>query len=214
MLALLKRLFGGTGCNRLVVDAFWCDSSVKLPNKVQTPMGSNVTVVNVCVDVHYSIDGGNIILHRVRLSHGGGRITGLSTPINVASDRTGEAWYASYICPESYLVEAIQEDLSSADSRLRKIMMRKWGDVNRDVLVQSLADFLNTHAPPDQIARLIAAAGRGNDIVFTYTKARGNPEARHVFVQGASGNSIRARDHKDDKVKNFRIDRIANARNA
>ncbi len=214
MLGLLKRLFSGRGSNQLVVDAYWCESSVRLPAKVRTPGGSNISVVNVCVDIQYSIDHGNIILQRVQLSRGGGRISGSSTSINVASNRTGEAWFASNICHESQLVDAVQKDLSAKDSRLRRIMMGKWRDVNRESLVQSLADALNSQASPNQIAQLISTAGRGNDIVFTYTKPKGGSETRRVSVQGVSGNSIRARDHKDGKVKNFRIDRISNARNA
>lgn len=214
MFGLLKRLFGSASGNRLVVDGFWCESPIKLPTKARTPMGSKISLVKVCVDIHYSIEGDNIVLHRVQLSRAGGRIAGSTTGVNVASERTGEAWSASEICRESYLVEAVQQDLSSEDSRLRRIMVGKWRDVNRDALVESLADALNAQASPDQIARLISSAGRGNDVIFTYTKPKGVSETRHVSVQGVSGNSIRARDHKDGEVKNFRIDRISDARNA
>ena len=92
--------------------------------------------------------------------------------------------------------------------------MGKWRDDNRDSLVQSLAAALNSQASPDQIAQLISTAGRGNDIVFTYTKPERGSETRRVSVQGVSGNSICARDHKDGKLKNFRIDRISNHRGA
>jgi hypothetical protein len=214
MFGLLKRLFGNGSRDRLVLDGFWCDTPIKLPTKAQTPMGSRVSVVNVCVDIQYSIEGDNIVLHRVQLARGGGRIAGSSTAVNVASERTGEAWSTSQICPESYLVEAVQQDLSWEESRLRRIMIGKWRDANRGALVESLVDGLNAEGSPDQIARLVSTAGRGNDIIFTYTKPKGLSETRHVSVQGVSGNSIRARDHKDGKVKNFRIDRISNARNA
>jgi hypothetical protein len=214
MLKLLRRLIGGRNSNAFVVDAYWCESSVKLPAKLRTPCGSNVTVVNVCVDIHYTVDHGSITLRRVHLSRGGGRIMGSNAPINVAAERTGEAWIASSVCSESQLVDAVQRDLSGDDSRLRRIMMGKWRERNRDGLVKSLADALNAQASPDEIAQLISNAGRGNDIVFTYTKPKGGSDTRRVSVQGVSGNSIRARDHKDGNVKNFRIDRITNARNA
>ena len=214
MLGLLKRLFASSGSNQLVVRAYWCGSSVRLSPKVRTPGGSNVTVVNVCVDIHYSVHHGNITLHRVQLSRGGGRIVASNTPINVAAKRTGEAWFASSICPNSQLVDVVQNDLSTSDSGLRRIMMGQWRDLNRDGLAKSLADAINAQVSPDEIAQLISNAGRGNDIVFIYTKPRGGSETRRVSVQGVSGNSIRARDQKDGRVKNFRIDRITNARNA
>jgi hypothetical protein len=214
MLRILKRLFASGSSNQLDVDAYWCESSVKLPGKVQTPGGSNITVVNVCIDIQYSIERGNIKVQRVQLSRGGGHIFGSSTSINVASERTGEAWFASSICSESQLAEAVTKDLSADDSQLRKIMMAQWRELNRDALVESLADSLNAQATPDEIGQLISTADRGNDIVFAYTKPKSGSETRHVSVQGVFGNSIRARDYKDDKVKNFRIDRISEARNA
>jgi hypothetical protein len=212
MLGLLKRLFAGGGSRQLVIDAHWCASSVKLPAKVKTPLGSNVSVVNVCVDIRYSLDRGNIALHQVQLSRGGGRITGSNAPFNVASVRTGEAWFASNICHESQFLDAVQMDLSAKDSLLRRIILGESRDVNRDSLAQSLADAFNSHASPDEIAQLISTAGRGMGIQFTYTKPNGDSETRRVSVQSVSGNSIRARDHKDGHVKNFRLDRISQAR--
>lgn len=214
MLGLFKRLFGRAAGRTLAIDAFWCESSIKLPGKVHTPLGGNVSVVIVCVDVRFSIEAGNITLHGVQLSRGGTCMVGSSQPHNVASERRGEVWYAPSVCSESQLVEAVQRDLSAADSHLRRIMMAKWRVENRDGLVRSLASALNAHASPNDISNLISAAGRGCDVTFTYTKPKGESETRHVSVQGVSGSSIRALDHKDSTVKNFRIDRITNARNA
>ena len=214
MFGLLKRLFGSASGNRLVVAAFWCDTSIKLPNKVNTPLGSKISVVYVCVDIRYSIKGENIVLHRVQLSRGGTSIIGSNLANHVASVRLGEAWHTSQVCPDSYLIKAVQQDLRLKDSSLLKIMMGKWRDVSRNTLVKSLVDALNARGSPAQIARLISTAGRGNDIIFTYTKPKGVAETRHVSVLGVSGNSIRVRDHRDEKIKNFRIDRISNARNA
>jgi hypothetical protein len=206
-------VFGRKPGKTLVVEAFWCESPIKLPTKVQTPLGRRVTVINVCVDVHFSFEDGNVVLQRVALSRGGGRISGSSLPINVSSQRTGEAWYASSIAPESALIEAVKRDLSVDESRLGRIMLGKWRAQNRPALVRSLVDALNAHASPEEIEGLITTAGRGNDIVFTYTKANGASETRRVCVRGVLGNSIRATDRKDEKVKSFRIDRITNARN-
>jgi predicted DNA-binding transcriptional regulator YafY len=70
------------------------------------------------------------------------------------------------------------------------------------------------HASSEKIGRLLAINGRGHAIVFRYTKPNGESEIRHVTIEGVSGESIRALDHKDNAFKNFRIDRISDARNA
>jgi len=139
---------------------------------------------------------------------------GSEMTINVASKRTGEAWRTFGICSESHLRDAVERDLSSGESRLRRIMMGKWRDVNRDAFAQSVAEALNSRVPAEELARLIATAGRGNEISFTYTKPNGRSQRRQVSVWGVSGKCIRAEDHKDGKVKNFRIDRITNAARA
>ena len=183
MLGFLKRLFASDSASSLIVEAYWCETPIKLPAKVQTPLGSNVSVVKLCVDIHYSIDGDRVLLHQVKMARGGSSIMGSSASINIASDRTGEAWFTSYLCPEQNLAEAVENDLSSKGSRLCKIMFGKWREANRGELVKSLADALNAQAPPDQIADLIANAGRGNEIVFTYTKPNGDSGTRHVTVE-------------------------------
>jgi hypothetical protein len=197
-----------------VVEAYWCETAIKLPTKVQTPLGSSVSVFKVCVDIHYSIECDRVLLQRVKMASSGGSISGSSGSINVASDRTGEAWHASHLCPEQHLIEAVENDLSSKLSRLRKLMLGKWRDANRSTSAKSLVDALNAQASPDQIADLISVAGRGNEIVFTYTKPNGDSATRHVTVEGVLGDSIRALDHKDGKAKSFRIDRITKVRQA
>lgn len=215
-MGFFKDLFTSERARRLVLEGYWCETAIKLPTKVQTPgLGSRVGVVRVCVDIHYSINGDDILLHRVTLaSSGGGSIIGSKKSINVASDRTGEAWYASYLCHKQYLVEAVENDLSRKGVRLRKLLMRKWQEANHGTLVESLVDALNAQASPKQIAELISVAGRDNEIIFTYTKPNGDSSRRHVTVKGVAGDSIRALDHKDGEVKSFRIDRITRARTA
>ncbi len=82
----------------------------------------------------------------------------------------------------------------------------------REVSVRSLADGLNVGLPADQIEELIATSEQPNEIWFTYRKADGQCSVRHVTVQHVAGESIRALDHKDGKTKNFRLDRITEAR--
>jgi predicted DNA-binding transcriptional regulator YafY len=91
-------------------------------------------------------------------------------------------------------------------------MIGKWRDANRGSFVRSLADGLNSQASSQEIASLVANAGRGNDIRFTYTKPDGGSSTRTVSVEGVFRSSLRARDHKDGTLKSFRIDRISNAR--
>ncbi len=176
--------FLGNGGGKLLIEAYWCETPVKLSRKLKTPLGSSISVINVCLDIQYNVDQGQIVLQRVQLSRGGGRIGGSNSAINVASDRTGEAWFESNIGNDSELAEVVTKDLSASDSRLRKIMIGKWRDANRDVLVGSLTDALNAHAAPDEIAQLISNAGRGNDIVFTYTKPDGQSETRPAHIKG------------------------------
>ena len=212
MFGLLKALFGRSPSKALIVEAYWCESAIKLPTKVRTPLGGSVSVITVCVDIHYVVDQDRIDVRRIQLSRGGGGIMGSNSPMNVAAARRGEAWYATSICPESALMEAVQRDLATEGARLRRIMMGKWRELNRGSLLRSLADALNSGAAPTEIATLISTAGRGNDIAFTYTKSDGIPKLRQVSVQGVSGASLRARDHGDGEVKSFRIDRISAAR--
>src|SRR5438874_353170 len=142
MLGFLKRMFTSDSASSLMIEGYWCETVIKLPAKVQTPSGSNVSVVKVCVDIHYSIASDRILIQRVKMARIGGSLMGSSSSINVASDRTGEAWYSSYVCPEESLVEAVEQDLSSGS--LRKVIMGKWRDANRHTLAESLVEALNS----------------------------------------------------------------------
>jgi hypothetical protein len=195
-------------------EGYWCVSTVKLPAKVKTPLGSSISVIQVCVDIDYSVQEGDVTLHRVWLSRGGGTISGSSISMNVAAARIGEGWLASNLCDESLLVQAVDKDLKRNDFQLRKMMIAKWRGQNRDSFTRSLADALNAHASVGEIRTLLATNGQGQAIVFRYTKPKGESEIRRVTIEGISGESIRALDHKDNAFKNFRIDRISEARNA
>ncbi len=82
----------------------------------------------------------------------------------------------------------------------------------RGITVQTLADGLNVGLPAEQIDELIATSEQPNELYFTYQKSDGTFSARHVTVERLTGKSIRGMDHKDGKTKNFRIDRITEAR--
>jgi hypothetical protein len=211
MLGIFGRLFGG-GSDHMTIEGHWCTTSIKLPRRVRTPLDGSVSVVNVCVDIDYRVERGDIVLQRVRLSHGGGSIMGSFVSVNVSAARRGEAWFASSICPQSDLVAAVEDELSSRDSRLRKDMMRQWGKQDSQGLTNSLADALNRQKSSGHIKKLLGEVEDAPNLVFTYTKPGSDPETRHVSVKGVSGDSLRALDYKDGIVKSFRIDRITNAR--
>jgi hypothetical protein len=212
MFRWLKSLFSRPSADTLLVEGYWCESEITLPTKVRTPLGGKVAVITVCVDIHYDVEGDTISVRRVQLSRAGATVMGSGSATNVAAQRRGEAWYATNICPESTLKEAVGSDLAFEKSRLRRMMLAKWRDAKRGPLLSSLADAINHHAPPSEIERLVSTAGRGNDLIFTYKKPDGSSTVRKVTVWGVSGGSLRARDHKDGTVKSFRIERISDAR--
>lgn len=82
----------------------------------------------------------------------------------------------------------------------------------RCLTVQTLTDGLNVGLPTDQIDELVTTSEQPIEIYFTYQRADGQFSARHVTVERLTGQSLRARDHKDGKTKNFRLDRITEAR--
>jgi hypothetical protein len=209
---MLKSLFRRPGTATLVMEGHWCLSEIALPAKVRTPLGGNITIINVCVDIHYVVENGVVVVRKVELSRAGGGIMGSGTASNVAAARTGESWHATHICPESALREALESEAESEKARLRKRMLEQWRQLNRKHLYGSLIEAINAHASPAEIERRVATAGPGNDIAFTYTKPDGSSSTRKVTVQGVSGASLRASDHKDGQVKSFRIDRISKAR--
>jgi predicted DNA-binding transcriptional regulator YafY len=106
---------------------------------------------------------------------------------------------------------AVQAELALKDWGLRRIMVGQWRAENRNDLTQSIADLLNNRSEPEQIAKLIATAGRGKEISFTYTKPDGVSRTWEVSVASVSGNLLRARDLEDGEFKSFRIDRISYA---
>jgi hypothetical protein len=210
LLRLLKSLFGRSSPGTLILEGYWCESEIKLPTKVRTPLGGNITVVTVCVDIRYAVENGDIVVRGVQLSRS--RLMGSGSALNIAAARTGEAWHAAYICPESMLKAVVEADLACEKSRLSRIMRGKWREANRGSLHKSFVEAINDHATPDEIRRLVSEVGSGVHIAFKYAKPDGNSTTRRVTVLGVTGASLRARDHKDDEVKSFRIDRISDVR--
>lgn len=211
MIRFLKRIFAGIDENSLRVEAYWCSNVIKLPSKIETPTGSKVTLITVCVDVNYRLNGPSIEVLRVQLSRSGGLIMGSHEPINVAASRTGEAWFAYGVCPESCLRQVVLDELQMEGSSLRRIMLGKWRQRFGPEDPTPLVDALNAKAAPQDILRLLRGR-RGTRVRFTYTKADGTVSNRDVVVEGMSGNLLRAVEQEGRDAKSFRLDRMNNVR--
>ena len=123
--------------NICTLRGYWCNSAVRLAKPLRTPLGSRITILTVCVDVHYSVQAGEIFLHCVELTKSEG--AGLEA-CNVASPRTGEAFRAIRVYPESELVKAVKDDLSAVPSHLGRLMLGKWREANPDANIPYLAE--------------------------------------------------------------------------
>lgn len=123
--------------NICTIRGYWCNSAVRLAKPLKTPLGSRITILTVCVDVHYSVQGGEIFLHGVEPTKS--EEAGLQA-CNVASPRTGEAFRAIRVYPESELVKAVQDDLSAVPSHLGRLMLGRWREVNPDAKMPYLAE--------------------------------------------------------------------------
>ncbi len=98
------------------IEGWWCETAIRLPKPVKTPLGGRVTSVTVCVDVRYEVQNGDIIIHGVSLA------MPKDGSFNVAAERRGEAWLAARICDDSELLEVVRRELYDG-SRLRKVML-------------------------------------------------------------------------------------------
>ena len=192
------------------IEAFDLDTPIKLPSKVETPLGSKVSVVNLCVDVQYEVRDRQIVIKQARISSRG-RPGPSGQMCNVKAARLGEVWYARQLpISRADLLNTIEQEIALSESNLRRRMIAKWLDGNGSSIAQPVIDALNARQSATEIEALIRTAGRGHRISFTYDSPQRGPERRVVILRGASGNSIRATDTKDDDEKNFRIDRIIN----
>ncbi|MDA8745481.1 hypothetical protein N9N28_12680 [Rubripirellula amarantea] len=218
MFGFLKTLLSDTAGS---VDAYWLETAIRLPRKVRTPSGGNVTIVNACVDVTYAVNGKEITITGASLSRSGGFLG--PREINVSAQRTGEAWYATSLpVSNGSLREAAQNDLKNPKSRLRRIIFGKAGERNRRPTERSkgtrfdlsldLVRALNSHASAEDVQRVLDNGSIHSHITFQYKKADGRSRKRHVVVHGTKGRSIAATDKSDEKRKYFRIDRISGAK--
>ncbi|WP_404305910.1 WYL domain-containing protein [Neorhodopirellula lusitana] len=218
MLGFLKTLFSDSVGS---VDAYWLETAIRLPRKVRTLSGGNVTIVTACVDVNYAVNGNEITITGASLSRSGGLLG--PRKINVSAQRTGEAWYATSLpVSNASLREASQVDLEHSESRLRRIIFGKAGERHRRPTDRSsgtrfdlsldLIHALNSHASVEEVQEVLDSGSIHSHITFQYKKADGRSRKRRVVVHGTKGRSIAATDKSDKKRKHFRIDRISNAK--
>jgi hypothetical protein len=121
MAGFFSALFGG-GSTTCCYVGHWCETPIKFSNKIETPGGSKVSKVKVCVDIWYTVEDDQIIVARAGLSKGGSSLG--DKAVNVATMR-GEAFYAASVCDDKFLKQAVESDVED-DSRLRKRMLAKW----------------------------------------------------------------------------------------
>jgi hypothetical protein len=82
-----------------------------------------VSKVKVCVDFEYEVSAsGQIIVHATRLATEAGDIGGVT--VNLAAT-TGEAFFATKLCDEHFLREAVVVDVAK-DARLRERLLQQW----------------------------------------------------------------------------------------
>jgi hypothetical protein len=122
MFGFLKRAFSSTA-GTSYIEGFHLDTAVKLPQKIETPGGSKVSVIIPVVDIWYAINGQAIDVRKVRLSKTGGMLGHMR--VNMASKR-GEAFYAQGVCGESQLREAVEKEIAKNNSGLKRMMFGRW----------------------------------------------------------------------------------------
>ncbi len=211
MFGFLRSLISPVG-KPLWITGFRLDTPVKLSKKVKTPGGSNLSVINIYVDVRYEMRDRQILIRQVRLSSGT-VFQASGNRVNASSPRTGETWFESpSSIPEEVLRKAVEEEVTPADANLRRMMVGKWFGTNAQTIAQPVIDALNARKSAAEIESLIATAGRSHQISFTYESPQRGPERRVVVLRGASGELLKVTDTKDDLGKTFRIDRISNVR--
>jgi hypothetical protein len=194
------------------IEAFHLDTPIKLPSKVETPLGSKVSVVTLCVDVQYEMLEKQIVVKQVRLSRGT-EFGGTGQKVNVCAERVGEAWYASSLpISQADLMKTVQNEITPAGANLRRMMIGKWLDTNAASIAAPAIDAINARRSAAEIEALIKDAGRSHEVTFMYDSPEKGPERRSVVLRGASGDSIKTTDLKDGQSKKFRIDRITDVR--
>jgi hypothetical protein len=112
---------------------------------VKTPLGSRITVLTTSVDIRYSVQAGEIVLHSVELAQPQG--PGLEG-CNVTSKRKGEAFRATRVYPEAELEKVVIDDLSAVPSFLGRLMLGRWREANPDLKTPYLTEPFRVSVSP------------------------------------------------------------------
>jgi len=189
---------------------WFCESRIKLKDKISTPMGSNLTVVVPTVDIDFTVIEDRVTLRHVRLSRSISRSRQVP---NVHSPYTGEAWHESYLCKESQLINTVEMELEKNSHGLRSRLFKMW-------CINGFAMALNRKKSAAEITSCFSKAHwehkRVVRIMFMYTRHDGAKESYSVIVKNVSNQSIFANqidDYTDKGIEEFRIDRISNVQN-
>lgn len=112
------------GEGAITFESWWCTKPVRLARKTRTPLGSEITVATLCVDIDYTAaEDGRVFVHAVRLS-GGAKMEG-GAIVNAASVR-GEAFRWNGDMPSETMLQAVAADITDPSTGLRSRMLGKW----------------------------------------------------------------------------------------
>lgn len=96
------------------LEGFWLNNTVRLPGKVKTPGGSQISIITACVDIDYRRDGYAIQIADVRLTN--------ADP-NVGAANTGELFRLDSLGNATLLIEAANRDLHDENLPLRRCIL-------------------------------------------------------------------------------------------
>jgi predicted DNA-binding transcriptional regulator YafY len=108
-------------------------------------------------------------------------------------------------------MHAVNAELASENSDLRRIIVKRWHVENRRKAITAISEGLNEKRGPEAIAKLLEAFGSGRHMSFRYTKPDGSSRIRQVSVWKVTGNLLKARDLEDGQIKSFQLDNISDA---
>jgi hypothetical protein len=211
MFGWLKSLVGRESPPLLRLEGYRLPKGIKLSHPIITPGGGRVTLVSFCVNVDYSMDDeGSPTIHRVELWQPDDT-SDFHGSCNIFATRRGEAWHARFVRPESLLVHAVNTELASENSDLRRIIVNRWHVENRRKAIKAISEGLNEKMGPEELANRLETFGAGRHMSFRYTKPDGSSRIRQVSVWKVTGNILKAKDLEDGQIKSFQLDNISDA---
>ena len=93
---------------------YWLSSDIRLPNKITTPLGSQISIVKACVDIDYIRDGYAIQITNVQMAN---------TDPNAGGANTGEQFRLGSIGNSTMLIEIANRELHDENMPLRRCIL-------------------------------------------------------------------------------------------